>query len=343
MAEYIHSINRNTVMMIISSYPYSVNSEKEKLPAIIYSSHAGAHLGTAAAKVIRGEYNPAGRLSQTWYRSEHDLPEITDYDIESAKTTYMYFEGTPLFPFGYGLSYSEFEYSGFSVSENDGILSAELDVKNTSQTDGEEVVQIYFTMTDSQVSRPVKKLCAFDRVRIGAGETVHVSVEIPRDILRIYNVRTQEMMIEKGRYRFFAAASSDDIRAEYEIQLSGEELGIRPDNFDAQCFDSANGFKIFYSPRLDRHYIRVCGWGGTAVYEGAVLSSKSKLLISASSVLGKGNITVDFGKEQASLDIAPSLAYDDFSVYYVDIPDSAADKLVISAGENVSILDLKAE
>lgn len=344
MAEHIYGINRNTVMMIISSYPYSVNSEKEKLPAIIYSSHAGAHLGTAAAKVIKGEYNPAGRLSQTWYRSEHDLPEIMDYDIESAKTTYMYFEGTPLFPFGYGLSYSTFEYSSFEVHENDGILSAELDVKNISQTDGDEVVQVYFTVPDSKVTRPARKLCAFERVHIEAGETVHVSVEIPRDILRIYNVRTREMMVERGSYRFFAAASSDDIRAEYEIQISGEELGNRPDNFDAQCFDSADGFKIFYSPKLERHYIRVCGWGGTAVYKGAELSSKSKLRISASSVLGKGNITVNFGTdEQVSLDIAPSLAYDDFCVYSVDIPNDTTDKLVISASDNVSILDFQVE
>ncbi|MBQ3915484.1 MAG: glycoside hydrolase family 3 C-terminal domain-containing protein, partial [Ruminococcus sp.] len=102
MALHLHSHNPNTVMALISSYPYSICQENEVLPAILYSTHAGAHLGTALAMVLSGDYNPAGRLAMTWYRSELDLPDIMNYDIESGGTTYMYFRGKPLYSFGYG-------------------------------------------------------------------------------------------------------------------------------------------------------------------------------------------------------------------------------------------------
>ena len=118
MAETLHSTNPKTAMLLISGYPYAINREQEILPAILWSSHAGAHLGTAAAHVLSGAYNPAGRLPLTWYRSEHDLPGIGNYDIESAGTTYLYFRGKPLYPFGFGLSYAAFRYESLSITQN---------------------------------------------------------------------------------------------------------------------------------------------------------------------------------------------------------------------------------
>lgn len=344
MAEKLRSVNKNTVMMIISSYPYSVNSENDTLPAIIYSTHAGAHLGTAAAMVIKGEYSPAGRLSQTWYRSENDLPDILDYDIENAGTTYMYFKGTPLYPFGYGLSYASFEYSDFSVTEKNGELTAELTVKNTSDTESDEVIQIYFTVPDSKVTRPIKKLCAFTREHFGANEEKHISIPVPRDILRIFNVRNREMMIESAEYIFMAGASSADIRCECSLNITGTEFGKRASRFDAECFDSSDNFRIYYSADLCRHYIRVTGWGGTAVYRGMDMTGKKTLTLSASAVIGKGNIHVSFGNDlSADIEIRPSNCYDDFADYTLTIPENASDTLTISAGENISVLDIVIE
>ncbi|MGN0665446.1 MAG: glycoside hydrolase family 3 C-terminal domain-containing protein [Huintestinicola sp.] len=339
MAGFLADINKNTILMIVSSYPYSIYREQEKLPAIIYTTHAGAYLGTAAAETLCGENNPAGRTSLTWYRSENDLPDILDYDIESAGTTYMYFKGTPLYPFGHGLSYSSFVYSGFTVSGSDDI-TAEVSVTNTSDLDGDEVVQIYFTMRASAVSRPERKLCGFERVHIRAGETKKVSVSISRDSLRIFNVRSRKMMVESGEYLFYAGASSGDIRSEAVLHIIGEEIGLRDSRFDAECFDSSNNFRISYSVKLKRHYICVKGWGGTALYKGVDLGNKKSLTIYASSVIGKGSITVDFGSgNTASVEVMPSMCYDDFSAYSVDVPENAGDTLVVSAGENVSVLE----
>ena len=104
-----------TVLAIVSSYPYSFESGEEYCGAILWSSHAGEFLGDAVAGTLTGRYNPAGRLALTWYKSDHELPDITDYDIEKNCTTYMYFTGEPLAEFGYGLSYSDFEYGELSV------------------------------------------------------------------------------------------------------------------------------------------------------------------------------------------------------------------------------------
>lgn len=107
--------NPNTVVVIVGSYPFAVNWEDEHVPAILYMSHAAQGLGSALSDVLFGDYNPAGRLPMTWYRSIDQLPDLMDYDIIKGKRTYQYFDGEPLYPFGHGLSYTTFEYSEIHV------------------------------------------------------------------------------------------------------------------------------------------------------------------------------------------------------------------------------------
>ena len=343
MAELLHSANPDTVLALISSYPYSIVRENEKLPAIIYSTHAGAHLGTALAETLSGKNPPAGRLAMTWYRSELDLPEIMDYDIENAGTTYMYFTGKPLYPFGYGLSYGKFSYTGLSVSDNGDGLAASVTVKNTSQTDSDEVVQLYYTVPDSQVSRPLRKLCAFGRVHIPAGEEVSVSLKIPEHILQIWDVRAGKMMTESGRYIFAAGGSSEDLPLTAEITLERQELSLRGDCFEAQSFDMGEGVRIGWDKTAHRQYVYCRGWNGTITYEGVPAAGKKQLRITACSVMDPKKIYAEIDGSKLEIPVSCGDSRTDFSAWTAELPAGLGDNsaLVLNISENLSLLDIE--
>lgn len=347
MAEYLASLNSNVVMTLISSYPYSICSENEKLPAIIYTSHAGAHLGTAVAKTIKGENNPAGRTSLTWYRSEHDLPGIMEYDIENAKTTYMYFDGDPLYPFGYGLSYSQFVYKKFDVFRSEAGITADVTVSNSSGIDGDEVVQIYYAVRNSALSRPEKKLCGFARVHIKAGDTADVRIQIPEHILQVYNTRNGKMITENGEYLFFVGASSADLRLEQSLAISdGEYLGVRSFEFEAQSYDEGVNIRIFYSKNYLRHYIRAVHGNGKAVYKGVNLSGVSRIKITAQSTHRAADLQVHFDdKHISSLTLIPSDSFDDFKEYIFNVPEGVSDinEIALIVPDSAGVLDISFE
>lgn len=339
MASHLRSVNPDTVMAIISSYPYSINEENALMPAILYSSHAGMFLGTAIAKTVSGENNPAARTPQTWYKSEHELPDILEYDIETAGVTYMYFEGEPIYPFGHGLSYSKFEYSDFNIIKKDDGIEASIAVKNTSDRDGDEVVQIYYTVSDSLVKRPIKKLCGFVRVNIKAGETKKLCIPIHRRMLEVYNTRNGENVLESGEYKFIAAASSSDIRCERIVHIDGEGFGTRADEFMAQSYDSYKEMRILYS-KEHGHFIRGTGWSPFARYEGIDFSGKKELTVYASTVAGNARITIDFdSKGRRDIELVSSDSIDDFKPYTVEIPDADNVKAInLYSSSNANVL-----
>ena len=146
---------------MVSSFPFAVNWAQENLPAIVHISNSSQELGNGLADVIFGRYNPAGRTTQTWVKSIEDLPPMMDYDIRNGRT-YMYTKRKPLYPFGYGLSYTTFEYRKVTLSSDSpakkDTLRIVVDVKNTGDVKGEEVVQLYVSYPDSKVKRPIKQL-----------------------------------------------------------------------------------------------------------------------------------------------------------------------------------------
>ena len=343
MAVTLAENNKNTVMVVISSYPYSICNENEKVPAIIYTTHAGQHLGTAVSEAVFGKLNPAGRLPLTWYKSENDLPDIMEYDIEKGETTYMYFKGEPLYPFGYGLSYTEFEYSDFKVEKTADGISGKVNVKNTGETDGDEVVEIYYTVKNSAVTRPDVKLCGFERVFIKAGETKEVLVKIPEHILRFFDVRTKTMQIENGEYTFYVGASCKDLRGEYALFIDGYTVKNRSDSFDADSYEACDNVKILFSKNLERNYIRCLGWGGNVTYGGVSVRDKNKLVVTAQSTVKQANMDIFFDDEKVSVSINPSDALDDFYEYEIDIPQNTADvcTVKIRLEGDCAMLDLK--
>lgn len=343
MAELLHSANPDTVLALISSYPYSIVRENELLPAIIYSTHAGAHLGTALAETLSGKNPPAGRLAMTWYRSVLDLPDIMDYDIETAGTTYMYFRGTPLYPFGYGLSYAGFRYTGLTVTDCGDGLSAEVTVKNTSTADSDEAVQLYFSVPGSQVSRPLRKLCAFERVHIPAGEEVTVNLAVPEHILRIWDVRSGKMITESGKYIFAAGGCSDSLPVTAELDLDREELSLRGDSFEAQSFDKAKGVRIGWDKKTHRQYVYCRGWNGALTYDGIPAAGKKELKITACSVMAPKTVYAEIGDAKLELAVNCGDSRTDFTQYAAQLPAGLADneKLMLNISEGISLLDIE--
>lgn len=295
LAKAVYSTNNKCVMAVVSSYPFSICEEQEYMPAIIYTTHAGPELGNAFAKVISGEYSPAGRLAQTWYKSEYELAPIESYDIIENDMTYLYYKGKPLYPFGYGLSYARFEYSDLEVTEYDDSINISFDVRNVSDIDGDEVVQVYFRAEDPSVKRPLKQLTAFARVHIGCGQTQHIEFDISKSELRFYDVSRERFTIEQGRYTFMAGASSDDIRLTKTIEVSGEKIPPRElcKSILAKNYDGKYNTKMKYSKKLEQHYML----GGGLIYNNCVLGDADSIEIVCGSRVNTGKITVRYGRK----------------------------------------------
>jgi beta-glucosidase len=218
----ISSLNVPVTLVLMNGSALSINQENKMIPAIVEAWYGGEASGTAIADVLFGDYNPAGRLPVTYYKSVEDLPDFDNYDMEGR--TYRYFDGEVLYPFGYGLSYSQFEYSGLSTSKmkinSDEETVVTIDVKNVSETDGEEVVQLYIAYPKSKITRPLRDLRGFERTGIKAGETKTLSFVLQPGDFEYYNVETGKYEIEKGVYKILVGPSSDmNVLQETEIEV----------------------------------------------------------------------------------------------------------------------------
>ncbi|MFL6121496.1 glycoside hydrolase family 3 C-terminal domain-containing protein [Actinophytocola sp.] len=223
----VYAANRNTVVVVENSYPTTLTWEQDNIPAIVWTTHAGQETGHALADVLFGDVNPAGRLTQTWYRAEADLPSILEYDIIKTRRTYQYFDGTPLYPFGHGLSYSEFRYGGLRVTQRHGAIEVRVPVTNTSRRAGEEVVQVYTHQRVSRDPQPHRTLRAFDRVHLRAGETRTVTLRVPIENLAHWDVTRNRWVVETSTYDVLVGASAADIRQRTSVTVRGETIPPR--------------------------------------------------------------------------------------------------------------------
>ena len=167
LIKQVYAANPKTVVVLVSSFPYAINWTQQNVPAILHIAHAAQEQGTAIADVLFGDYNPAGRLNQTWPKSLDQLPPMMDYDIRHGRT-YTYFKGEPLYPFGYGLSYTTFEYS--HLRAEGGMVR--VDVTNTGKRAGDEVVQVYVRREG------LKQLRGFERLALQPHETRAVEMKV---------------------------------------------------------------------------------------------------------------------------------------------------------------------
>ncbi|MGD0831080.1 MAG: glycoside hydrolase family 3 C-terminal domain-containing protein, partial [Terracidiphilus sp.] len=172
LVKQVFASNPRTIEVLRSSFPYAIVWSQQNLPAIVHMTHNSQEEGTGLADVIFGDYSPAGRLTQTWPTGDAQLLPILDYNLLHGRT-YLYSKQKPLYPFGYGLSYTSFAYEGLALSAPtvaaDGSIQATVKVKNTGKRTGDEVVQLYVQHLGSSVERPILELKGFQRVRIEAG------------------------------------------------------------------------------------------------------------------------------------------------------------------------------
>lgn len=215
LIKVVWKANPNTVVALISSFPYAIDWTQEHVPAILHMTQCGQEMGNALANVIFGDYNPAGRTTQTWVKDILELPNMLDYDIRNGRT-YMYYDGEPLYPFGHGLSYTSFEYSDLKVRRSGGNVRVSFKLSNTGERDGEEVVQIYVKCPGDDASM---RLRGFDRIAVAKGETVSVEMEVPFEDLMLWNLGSHSFELNSGRYEFMIGASSADIRLRDDVRL----------------------------------------------------------------------------------------------------------------------------
>lgn len=238
----VKAANPRVVVIVENSYPTTLGALQQEVPALLWTSHAGQETGNALADLLYGDANPSGRLTQTWYRSESDLPSILDYDIIKSDRTYQYFKGSPLYPFGYGLSYTSFRYSDLRKTA-DGY---EVKVTNTGGRTGDEVVQLYAHQRVSRDKQPLKQLEAFQRVTLKPGETRTVKLKVAKTDLAHWDVTRSKWVVENGTYDVMVGASSTDIRARTTWQVSGETIPARDlaRTTRAENFDDYDGTRL---------------------------------------------------------------------------------------------------
>jgi beta-glucosidase len=236
LVQSVMEANPKTVIVLLNGGPVSLappyagggqRSHAVRYSTVLDMFWAGEEGGTAIADVLFGDYNPSGRLPYTVYASERGLPPMTEYDI-SKGFTYMYLDGRPVFAFGRGLSYTSFAYSNLEISskqlQGNGTVQVKVDVKNTGQRTGDEVVQMYVHDPDTAQVQPKEQLQGFERISLTPGETKTVTFSLPVEQLAYWSISKHEYVIHPGTFDVMIGSASDDLRQKgtFDVTTSGE-------------------------------------------------------------------------------------------------------------------------
>lgn len=229
----IQALGKPTVLVLMNGSAVAFNWEAENVPAILEAWYPGQAGGTAIADILFGDYNPSGRLPLTFYKNIDQIPGFEDYSMKGK--TYRYFEGKPLYEFGYGLSYTTFEYKLKEAPETVKIgenVKLSVNVTNTGTRDGEEVVQLYVALPDSELRKSIRSLQGFKRVFLKAGETKTVDFELKpsqiagRDIDNIAVVKEGKVLVSVGGKQPDETALLQKKAVQKTILLKGDKLYI---------------------------------------------------------------------------------------------------------------------
>jgi len=222
LVKQVYDVNPKTIVILVSSFPFAINWSQENVPAILHMAHSSQDEGTALAKVIFGDYNPGGHLVTTWPKSVDQLPPMMDYNIRDGRT-YMYFKGEPLYPFGFGLSYTTFKYSNLKTSSpqlaKDGSVTVSVDVTNTGSVAGDAVAQLYVKHLKSKVERPHEELKGFQRVMVQPNETKTVTIPLKASDLAYWDEKSGKFQVEAEPVSLMVGDSSADIKLKSTVQV----------------------------------------------------------------------------------------------------------------------------
>jgi beta-glucosidase len=225
LLEAVHATGTPVVMVLTGGSALAVDWAQEHLPGVLMAWYPGQRGGNAVADVLFGDHNPAGRLPVTFYKAGETLPAFDDYAMDGR--TYRYFEGEPLYPFGHGLSYTDFAYSDLRVDRArtgaDGAVKATVKLRNTGKRAGDEVVQLYLRGPGAGEGAALKDLRGFQRVHLQPGESRDVAFVLePARHLRRYDSESGAYAVAPGEYEVQVGASSADIRARTRFTVAGD-------------------------------------------------------------------------------------------------------------------------
>ncbi len=219
----VFAANPHTIEVLRSSFPYAIVWSDQNVPAILHMVHNSQEEGHGLADVLFGDYSPAGRLTQTWPTGDAQLLPIMDYNLLDGRT-YLYSKEKPLYPFGYGLSYTTFAYEGLNLSAPamgaDGDVHVTVKVKNTGTRASDEVVELYVQHLGSAVERPRIELKWFKRVRIEAGAEQDVTLPLKARDLAYWNTPDHAWKVEKEQVRVLAGGSSDKLPVQSVVGIT---------------------------------------------------------------------------------------------------------------------------
>lgn len=224
-------VNKNVVVVLNSGSPVLMNDWIDNVPVVLQMWFGGSQGGNAIADVLLGNYNPSGKLPITFPRLWEDCSAFGTYKSFPSRTYYSddiyvgyrHFDKSeiePLFPFGFGLSYTSFDYNDVSLETNNEEYTLTFFIKNTGQMDGFETPQLYVGKKFSKIDRPVKELKSFSKVFLKTGETKKVVLSVPKKNLAYFDIKTDSWLIEEGVYEFMVGASSRDIRLKKEVIIN---------------------------------------------------------------------------------------------------------------------------
>ncbi|MEN8121563.1 MAG: glycoside hydrolase family 3 C-terminal domain-containing protein, partial [Bacteroidota bacterium] len=234
MIKDVSKVNPNTIVILTNGTPVTMIDWIDDVPAVLEAFYPGQEEGNALADILFGDVNPSGKLPVTFPKHYKDNPTYDFYPGENSQLTYgegiyvgyRYYDTKnvePLFPFGYGLSYTSFKYSDLKIDKEainkDDILNIELTLQNTGDFDGDEIVQLYIHDVKSKVERPVKELKGFKRVSLKKGESKTIEFKIDKSALSFYDIETKNWVAEPGEFEILIGSSSRDIRLKNTFTL----------------------------------------------------------------------------------------------------------------------------
>jgi len=226
LLEAVYGSGTPTIAVLINGRPLSVRWAAEHIPGIVEAWMCGEKGGYAIADVLFGDYNPNGKLPITFPRHSGQLPMYYNHVPSKLGKNYKDMPGTPLFTFGHGLSYTSFEYSNLQISPSiilpGGEVKITLDVENSGQREGKEVVQLYIKDEVSSVTTPVKQLRGFEKINLKPGEMKSVTFTLKPEDLTLLN-RDMRWVVESGKFIVMTGSSSSDIRLEGSFDIAGNQ------------------------------------------------------------------------------------------------------------------------
>ncbi len=308
IAEEVLKLKEDAVIVIVSGYPYSIG---ENWGTVLHTSHGGPQMGTALAKTLFGKISPAGRCPMTWYSSERELCDIRDYNIIRTESTYRYYNGEPLFPFGYGLTYTTFKYgkltlnkTAFGVGER---VEVTFELNNIGAFDSDEVIQLYVKAPRFSGSTPKKELMAFGRVHADKEKSAMVKLMFNTDDLAFWDINSNSRKLWSGIYEIQVGASSEDIRQTVDITINGEDyMGLDvtksvPASASWEYFDAE-----FRTSKDLIEYAVLNDWQSSMTFENCRFNGETQLEIVYSNPSTKTELIItdaDNGSEYAKAEL----------------------------------------